>query len=79
MEVKCMIGAVYDTLTNEIVNREFYNQPIKKVVCEVGKPLKIFFENGGFFIHQVVQSEPDETDRGFWLETTTKTWRFDYI
>ena len=78
-EVRCVIAEVRNNRTNELVNKEYYNIPIKKLICKQDNPLKIFFEKGGFIVHQIVKSDPEEYDRGFWLSTSTKTWRFDYI
>lgn len=79
VKVRCVIVAVYNNKTNMMVNPEYYNRPVKEVVCNLNEPLKVFFEKGGFFVHQVVKKEPAEDDRGFWIETSTKIWRFDYI
>ena len=78
-EVKCIITSIHLKGDKQLVNKDVYNVPISKLGCEVGKPFKIFFEKGCFMVHQVVKAEPKEDDYGFWVETTTKLWRFDYI
>lgn len=78
-EVRCKITAIYSQGEKKLVNGERYNIPIKKLGCEVGKPFKIFWERGGFIVHQVVTAPVKVDEHGFWVETTTKLWRFDYI
>lgn len=78
-EVRCVISAIHPKNEKRLIDEEDYNIPIKKICCKVGQPFKIFWENGGNMIHQVVTKAPDEDDYGFWIETTSKMWRFDYI
>lgn len=78
-DVKCVISGVHPKGEKKLVDREDYHVPIVKLGCEVGKPFKIFWERGGFMVHQVVMKPPEEDDYGFWVETATKVWRFDYI
>lgn len=78
-EVRCIITAVHPIGEKRLVDKDNYNIPITKLGCEVGKPFKVYYERGGFFIHQVVTDPPEEDDYGFWVKTTTKIWRFDYI
>lgn len=78
MKVNCVIGAIHDE-TNELVNKEWYGKKVVELIVEVGKPLKVIFESGTFIVHQVVKEEVEETDRGLWVYTSTKAWRFDWI
>ena len=78
-DVKCVITGVHPKDEKKLVDKDDYHIPIVKLGCEVGKPFKIFWERGGFMTHQVVMKPPEEDDYGFWIETTTKMWRFDYI
>ena len=78
-EVKCTITGIHPIGEKKLIDKDIYNEPIIKLGCEIGKPFKIFFERGGFMVHQVVTANIEEDDYGFWVETTTKLWRFDYI
>lgn len=51
---------------------------INNTVIQVGKPLKIVYEDGVFFTHEQVISVNNEfNERLFVVETTKKMWFFE--
>lgn len=71
-----VIGKIINKHTNQEVCKQYINKPVKEIVDNLGKQLKIVYESGSFFIHEIVISRVKD-DYGFWIETTNKLWRFE--
>lgn len=73
-----IMGLIKNRATGNDVCSHYLNIPIKEFIADEGKPLKIKFENGCMFTHEIVE-ELEQTDYGFWITTTRKIWRLDRI
>lgn len=73
-----IIGAILNKKTDDLVCKHYYNRPIKEIIDIIGQPLQIQYEDGSFFTHEKV-IDHYQTDYGFWVETTSKNWRFDWL
>lgn len=71
-----VIGKIINKTTQQEVCQRYINKPIREIVDDIGKDLKVTYEDGSFFTHEKV-IECNQDDYGFWIETTNKLWRID--
>ena len=79
MSNNCKIGKIYNKNTKSDVCSQYKGKEIENVICNVGECLKVNYASGSGFTHYEIVLDVDETDYGFWVETTRKMWRFDYV
>lgn len=80
LDGKCVLALVKDKITKKETHKEYANMRIGTVHCTTGKPLSIYWKNnwGNLYVDECV-IDIDENEYGFWIETTNKLWRFDYV
>lgn len=71
-----VIGKIMNKTTQQEVCQQYINKPIREILDDIGKELKVTYEDGSFFTHEIV-IEHEQDDYGFWIETTNKLWRID--
>jgi hypothetical protein len=71
-----IIGRIINKYTDRDVCPQYTFKPVREFIDDIGKELKVTYEDGSFFTHEIVVSH-DQDDYGFWIETTNKLWRFD--
>ena len=71
-----VIGKIINKATNQEVCQRYINKPIREIIDDIGKELKVIYEDGSFFTHEAIINHQQD-DYGFWIETTNKLWRFD--
>lgn len=75
---KELLDKVYNKKTNQEVCPQYCGRCVTNVSFNIGEPLKITFEEGGSISHENI-IEVSEDDYGYWIETTKKLWKFDYV
>ena len=71
-----VISKIINKHTNQEVCKQYINKLVREIVDNIGEELKVIYEGGSFFTHEIVVSH-DQDDYGFWIETTNKLWRID--
>lgn len=61
-----VIGKVINKNTNQELCQQYINKPIREIVDEIGKELKVIYDGGSFFTHEVVVDH-NQDDYGFWI------------
>ena len=75
---KEILDKVINKKTNQETCFEYSGKYVNSVSFDIGQPLKIVFENGGSITHETI-IDVSEDDYGYWIETTKKLWKFDYV
>lgn len=71
-----IISKIININTTEEVCKHYTHRPIKKYLFIIGEPLRIQYEDGCWFSHEIVENVVSD-EYGKLVATTRKLWRFD--